>query len=87
MGVQPITTAGETFDPNFHEAVGVEERNDVPPNTVFEEMLRGYRIGNRVVRHSMVRVSTANNKVVTRAANELPDLDPEDNSLADELDI
>ena len=57
MGVQPIATVGEEFDPNFHEAVATEERDDMPGNTISEEMLRGYRIGNRVIRHSMVRVT------------------------------
>jgi molecular chaperone GrpE len=59
MGVQPIATIGELFDPNFHEAVAAEERSDIPPNTISGEMLRGYRIGNRVIRHSMVRVASA----------------------------
>ncbi|MBP7474645.1 MAG: nucleotide exchange factor GrpE [Pyrinomonadaceae bacterium] len=58
MGVTPIATVGETFDPNFHEAVAVEENEDMPNNTVTEEMLRGYRIGNRVIRHSMVKVTS-----------------------------
>ncbi len=57
MGVQPIATVGELFDPNFHEAVATEIRDDIPHNTVSQEMLRGYRIGNKVVRHSMVRVA------------------------------
>jgi len=59
MGVQPIATVGEPFDPNFHEAVAAEETKDQPPNTISAEMLRGYRIGNLVIRHSMVRVTTA----------------------------
>lgn len=57
MGVQPITTVGETFDPNFHEAASTDEESDLPPNTISAEMLRGYRIGNLVIRHSMVRVT------------------------------
>ncbi len=57
MGVQPIATVGETFDPNFHEAVAIEENSTEPPNTITGEMLRGYRIGNRVIRHSMVKVT------------------------------
>ncbi len=84
MGVQPIATVGEPFDPNFHEAVATEEREDIPGNTVSEEMLRGYRIGNRVIRHSMVKVTVG--KTVPRPstaepspADELPDLDPEYN--------
>ncbi|MFN2500841.1 MAG: nucleotide exchange factor GrpE [Pyrinomonadaceae bacterium] len=58
MGVQPIASVGDVFDPNFHEAVAAEEREDLPVNTISEEMLRGYRIGNRVIRHSMVKVTT-----------------------------
>lgn len=59
MGVQPIPTVGEEFDPNLHEAVAVETREGVGPNMVVEEMLRGYRIGNRIIRHSMVKVTAA----------------------------
>jgi molecular chaperone GrpE len=59
MGVQPIDTVGETFDPNFHEAVAAEESKELPPNTISAEMLRGYRIGNLVIRHSMVKVTSA----------------------------
>jgi hypothetical protein len=58
MGVEPIATLGQEFDPNFHEAVAAVEAPDTPPNTILEEMLRGYRIGNRVIRHSMVKVTT-----------------------------
>jgi len=57
MGVEPIKSVGERFDPQFHEAVATEQREDVPNNSISEEMLRGYRIGNRVIRHSMVKVT------------------------------
>lgn len=57
MGVEPIATVGESFDPNFHEAVATDVRADVPANQISQEMLRGYRIGNRVIRHSMVKVT------------------------------
>ncbi len=57
MGIQPIATVGETFDPHFHEAVVTEESSEFEPNTVSAELLRGYRIGNRVIRHSMVKVT------------------------------
>jgi molecular chaperone GrpE len=59
MGVQPIPAIGETFDPHLHEAVATEPSADHEPNTVLEEMLRGYRIGNHVIRHSIVKVSSA----------------------------
>ncbi len=59
MGVTGIPCVGEMFDPNFHEAVATDEESDLPPNTISHEMLRGYRIGNKVIRHSMVKVVTA----------------------------
>ncbi|MEO7658617.1 MAG: nucleotide exchange factor GrpE, partial [Pyrinomonadaceae bacterium] len=58
MGVQPISTVGQIFDPNLHEAVAAEENPDLPVNSISQEMLRGYRIGNRIIRHSMVKVTT-----------------------------
>lgn len=57
MGVQPITSIGEEFDPNLHEAVSTDESGEYPPNTVADELLRGYRIGGNVIRHSMVKVA------------------------------
>ncbi|MBK8466339.1 MAG: nucleotide exchange factor GrpE [Chloracidobacterium sp.] len=67
MGVQPITTVGETFDPNFHEAVATDNDSDLPPNTISAEMLRGYRIGNLVIRHSMVRVTATPMPVTSKS--------------------
>lgn len=99
MGVQPIATVGEIFDPNFHEAVATEERMDMPGNMVSGEMLRGYRIGNRVIRHSMVKVTVGAPRLkpttssetesedeielLNSHTNELPDLDPIDNNEGD----
>ena len=83
MGVQPIETVDETFDPNFHEAVAVEERDDLPANTILEEMLRGYRIGNRVIRHSMVKVTTAPPRAKNEAVWLDPDEDPENQQAPD----
>ena len=57
MGIQPIATVGEVFDPHYHEAVAVEESAEFEPNTISAELLRGYRIGDRVIRHSMVKVA------------------------------
>ncbi len=95
MGVQPIATVGEPFDPHFHEAVATEKRDDLPGNTVSDEMLRGYRIGNRVIRHSMVKVNVgseparparpaADQHLSGSPDNDLPDLDRDDND-GDEL--
>ena len=57
MGVTQIQTVGKAFDPEFHEAVATETNDDLPPNTIAEELLRGYKIGEKVIRHSMVKVS------------------------------
>lgn len=85
MGVEPIKTVGEMFDPNFHEAVSAEESDELPANTIVDEMLRGYRIGNRVIRHSMVRVVAGKNGPRPDPRNEDPgnDVDtiPPENSL------
>lgn len=59
MGVQPIASVGETFDPHFHEAVATEETDEFSPHTIIEELLRGYRIGEKVIRPSMVKVASA----------------------------
>lgn len=57
MGVQPIAAVGEPFDPHFHEAVAAEKDDAVPPNTITAELLRGYKIDDKVIRASMVKVS------------------------------
>jgi molecular chaperone GrpE len=49
--VLPIETAGKTFDPAFHEAVAVD-----PGGTLLEEVRRGWRIGDRVLRPAAVRI-------------------------------
>lgn len=56
MGVLRINTIGEPFDPQVHEAVGVEE-GDGDQEVVSEELQAGYQIGDRVIRHAMVKVS------------------------------
>ncbi len=58
MGVSPIVSVGEKFDPHLHEAVATEETAAIPPHTITAELMRGYRIGERVIRPSMVKVAT-----------------------------
>ena len=50
-------SVGARFDPKFHEAVAHEESNEHPEDTVVSELRRGYRIRDRVVRPSLVKVS------------------------------
>jgi len=56
-GVEPIASVGSTFDPKYHEAIGHEESADQPEDVVVSELRRGYRIRDRVLRPSLVRVS------------------------------
>lgn len=56
-GVTPIEAVGQPFDPNLHEAVAHEETTDHPDNEVIGEVQRGYRLHDRVIRPSLVRVA------------------------------
>jgi len=56
LGVAPIPAVGEEFDPRYHEALGSVERDDLPDHFVAEEIRRGYKLRERLLRPSMVRV-------------------------------
>ena len=56
-GVKPIEAEGQQFDPNIHEAVMRMETDDYPDNTIVEELQKGYTLGDKVIRASMVKVS------------------------------
>ena len=55
--VTPIESVGAPFDPELHDAILQVERADLPPGTVVDEAVRGYRMGERVLRHAQVVVS------------------------------
>ena len=57
MQVSAIPAVGETFDPRVHEALGAVERDDVPDQHVAEEIRRGYKIRERLLRPALVRVA------------------------------
>ncbi len=57
LNVQRISSQGEPFDPNVHEAIEVVESNEVPDHHVLEELQPGYRIKGRLLRPAMVRVA------------------------------
>ena len=58
LGVSPMRCEGQEFDPNLHEAVMREPTNEYPEGTVIDEFVRGYVLGERVLRHAMVKVAT-----------------------------
>jgi molecular chaperone GrpE len=56
-GLEPITSEDNEFNPNIHEAISLEENPDVESGKIIETVQQGYRIGDRVVRPSRVRVA------------------------------
>lgn len=56
--VAPIEALGSDFDPNVHQAVGQEVSDAHREGEVIEDLRRGYRLGERLLRPSMVRVAT-----------------------------
>ena len=57
MGVEVIPAVGEVFDPMRHNAVSQDENEDFGENTISEEFMKGYIYKDKVIRHSMVKVS------------------------------
>ncbi|MDJ0815119.1 MAG: nucleotide exchange factor GrpE [Desulfobacterales bacterium] len=72
FAVKPISASGEPFDPTYHEAVMQEETDEVPENTVVNEMQKGYLIHDRLLRPSMV--------VVAKSKTKKNDADPQTNA-------
>ncbi|HUV69291.1 MAG TPA: nucleotide exchange factor GrpE [Terracidiphilus sp.] len=56
MQVVPVPAVGEAFDPRMHEALGSVERDDLPDQHVAEEIRRGYKLRERLLRPALVRV-------------------------------
>jgi len=57
-GVSEIDCLGKPFDPQFHEPLVVEPSNEHPENTVIEEFSKGYILHDRLIRPSLVKVSS-----------------------------
>ena len=58
LGVKPIPAVGETFDPHIHEAVVTEPTDEYEPDTVMQEIVAGYRLGDKLIRPALVKVAT-----------------------------
>ena len=57
LGVEAIDAVGAPFDPRLHEAIGSQESGEHPEGAVVDEVRRGYRIGDRVLRPSLVKLA------------------------------
>lgn len=58
LGLQPVESVGQPFDPHIHEAVATEPSDDYEPDTVVQELVRGYRLGEKLLRPAIVKVAT-----------------------------
>ena len=59
LGLEEIKAVGEEFDPNFHEAVMQTPTSEQPEHTVINELQKGYKLGDKVLRPTLVNVATA----------------------------
>jgi molecular chaperone GrpE len=59
IGVSPMRPEGQEFDPNLHEAVMREPSAQYSEGVVIEQLMRGYMLNDRVLRHAMVKVASA----------------------------
>ena len=62
LGVRAIPAKGEPFDPHYHEAIEMVETSDVPDHEVIEELQRGYKLKDRLLRPAMVKVAKNSGK-------------------------
>ena len=59
LGLEPIKAEGEEFDPNFHEAVMQTPTSEKPEHTIIAELQKGYKLGDKVLRPTLVNVAVA----------------------------
>jgi molecular chaperone GrpE len=57
LGLRPIESKGQPFDPHLHEAVEMVDTNEAEDHTVIDELQRGYKLKDRLLRPAMVRVA------------------------------
>ncbi len=58
-GISPFQSKGERFDPHHHEAIEMVETEEHPEGTILEELVKGYRMGERTLRPAQVKVAKA----------------------------
>jgi molecular chaperone GrpE len=57
LGVEPVPSQGEVFDPNLHQAIQMVDSDEAEDNHVIDELQRGYKLRERLLRPAMVRVA------------------------------
>jgi molecular chaperone GrpE len=58
LGIEQVPTVGHPFDPHVHEAIATEQTDEFEPDVVMQEIVRGYRLGEKLLRPAMVKVAT-----------------------------
>lgn len=58
LGLETVAAVGHPFDPHVHEAIATEQTDEFPPDTVMQEIVRGYRLRDRLLRPALVKVAT-----------------------------
>jgi molecular chaperone GrpE len=58
LGLRPVPANGEPFDPRLHQAIEMVETADVPDHQIVEELQRGYKLKDRLLRPAMVKVAS-----------------------------
>ncbi|MBE9166715.1 nucleotide exchange factor GrpE [Pleurocapsales cyanobacterium LEGE 06147] len=77
LGVSAMRPEGQQFDPNLHEAMLRESTDEYPEGTVIEQLMRGYVLGDKVLRHAMVKVAVPKEPMITSEEENIA----EDNQL------
>ncbi len=80
MGVSAMRPEGEEFDPNFHEAMLREQTDEYPEGTVIEQLMRGYVLGDTILRHAMVKVAVPKEPVITSEEKKMEEEQQENNT-------
>lgn len=72
LGVAAMRPEGKEFDPNLHEAVLRQPTSESPEGTIIEELVRGYFLGDQVLRHAMVKVAAAPEELAATSEENQP---------------
>ena len=80
IGVSAMRPEGEQFDPNLHEAMLREPTDEYPEGTVMEQLMRGYMLGEKVLRHAMVKVAVPKEPVITSEEENVAEDDQSNNA-------
>jgi molecular chaperone GrpE len=64
LGVSAMRPEGQPFDPTYHEAMLQEQTDEYPDGTVIEQLVRGYLLGDHVLRHALVKVAAPKESVI-----------------------